>query len=463
MTQTHDLTAFKAALDGIRAHDDPKHIAARSHDYFWYSPILNDQLKDKLGDVIVVPETLDEVIRLAALIARHRLPLTLRGGGTGNYGQCVPMEGGVIMDLTRLNRVIEVTDGHVRVEAGARVSKLDDAARETGQELLMYPSTRQMATIGGFIAGGSGGIGSLRHGMLRDPGNVTYAKVITVEPEPKVIMLEGAEIQKVQHAYGTNGIVVELGLALTPAKDWIHTAALFDGYDTALRFAMSAQATGMDCYLLTAVERRCSPYSTTFGALFPADRDAIFAMVAPDEMPRFKAAAEARGGRISFAMTKPEIRENGLQPAYECGWNHTTLQALKADKGWTYLQVAYPRPFSPELVMQQMGRYGERMYWHHEMARMGGEIQVFALPLVRYNGKEDMYRLIDELEDTDGCTIFDPHVITIEDGGMKEIDDTQIEFKKQADPYGLMNPGKTRGWTADMARNDTNKQEGVNT
>lgn len=460
MSRTSDLTAFKAALGDIRFHDGQKHLEARSRDYFWYSPILNDQLKDKIGDLLVIPQSVDEVMQVASLIAKHKLPLTLRGGGTGNYGQCVPMEGGVIMDLTRLDKVLEITPGHVRVQAGARISRLDDAAHETGQELLMYPSTRQMATIGGFLAGGSGGIGSLRHGMLRDPGNVSYVKVITVEEDPQVIELHGDEIQKVQHAFGTNGIMVELGLALTPRTDWIHTAALFDGYDHALNFATQAQKDGMDCYLLTAVERRFAPYYTKFGDLFPADRDAIFAMVAPDEMDRFTAQAEAQGGRVSFAMTKDQIRAEGLQPAYECGWNHTTLQALKVDPGWTYLQVAYSRPFDVDLVMRQMARHGDDMFWHHEMARQDGDIQIFALPLVRYRGKDDMYRLIAELEETDGCTIFDPHVVTIEDGGMKEIDTTQIDFKKRADPYGLMNPGKTRGWTKDMVRRDDQHQHG---
>ncbi|MDE0211954.1 MAG: FAD-binding oxidoreductase, partial [Boseongicola sp.] len=172
-----DWAGFRSELGGIRCHDDPKFLEARSRDYYWYSPILSDQLDGLRADLVVIPETQDEVVRIAAAVARYRIPLTLRGGGTGNYGQCVPLEGGVVMDLTRLNRVIRIQPGEVRVEAGARISRLDDAARETGQELLMYPSTRQMATIGGFLAGGSGGVGSLRHGMLRDPGNVKYAKV----------------------------------------------------------------------------------------------------------------------------------------------------------------------------------------------------------------------------------------------------------------------------------------------
>ena len=92
------------------------------------------------------------------------------------------------------------------------------------------------------------------------------------------------------------------------------------------------------------------------------------------------------------------------------------------------------------------------MKWPGWTARY--RVQIFALPLVRYRGREAMYRTIAELEERDGCTVFDPHAVTIEDGGMKEIDVTQIEFKKRADPYGLMNPGKTRGWTADMVKTD---------
>ncbi|ERM01667.1 hypothetical protein Q644_20490 [Brucella intermedia 229E] len=318
----------------------------------------------------------------------------------------------------------------------------------------MYPSTRRIATIGGFFSGGSGGIGSLRHGMLRDDGNVYSVKVLTVEPEPKIIQLTGRDIHKVQHAYGTNGIILELEIGLTKSTDWIHTAALFDSYEATLNFCLKALEANLDCYLLTTVDRRFARFYTKFGELFPSDKDAVFAMIAPEEMARFEALATEFGGKISFAMTLDELHKNGLQPAYECGWNHTTLQALKAEEGWTYLQVAYPRPFDVDVVTRQIARYGETQYMHHEMARLEGEVQIFALPLVRFEGRDEMYRLIKELEQVDGCDIYDPHAYTIEDGGMKEIDSVQIEFKKLADPYGLLNPGKTRGWTADMALTD---------
>ncbi len=452
--RSYDWDGFLSEIAGIRSHNDPKQVELRSRDYFWYSPILTEDIGHFVGDLLVVPQNQEEVKRVAAAAAKYRIPITMRGGGTGNYGQCVPFEGGIILDMTKLDRIIKIEDGRVRVEAGARISRLDDAARESGQELLMYPSTRRTATIGGFVSGGSGGIGSLRHGMLRDVGSLYYAKVLTVEVEPLIIELYDADIQKVQHAYGTNGIILELEVGLTKATDWIHTAALFDSYETALNFSLKALEIKLDCYLLTTVDRRFSRFYTKFGDLFPADKDAIFAMIAPEDMSRYEALVAEFGGKVSFAMNMEDIHKNGLQPAYECGWNHTTLMALKAEPGWTYLQVAYPRPFDPALVTKQMERYGDKQYMHHEMARLEGEVQIFSLPLVRYEGRDEMYRVIEEYQEKDGCGIYDPHAYTIEDGGMKTIDTMQIDFKKLADPYGLLNPGKTSGWTEDMVKKD---------
>ncbi|HVG49117.1 MAG TPA: FAD-binding oxidoreductase, partial [Rubellimicrobium sp.] len=156
MTVTPEaMAAFRAELDGIVQHDDPKYLEARSKDYYWYSPILTELLDGRLGQVLVQPATEAEVMRVAAASAFHKIPLTVRGGGTGNYGQCVPLEGGAILDITRLDRVLEITPGRVVCEAGARIGRVEEAVAETGQMLSMFPSTKRLATMGGFIAGGS--------------------------------------------------------------------------------------------------------------------------------------------------------------------------------------------------------------------------------------------------------------------------------------------------------------------
>ena len=168
-----DWDGFKKAISGVRFEEDKDFVASRSKDYFWYSPILSEVFENKTGDMVVIPSNQEEVIRVAEAVAKYKIPLTLRGGGTGNYGQCVPLEGGVIMVMTKLDSILQFNESSVKTEAGIRISRLDDACREKGLELLMYPSTRQTATIGGFLAGGSGGCGSLRNGMLMDPGNIS--------------------------------------------------------------------------------------------------------------------------------------------------------------------------------------------------------------------------------------------------------------------------------------------------
>ena len=451
---TKQLEAFVSDIGDISYQDDAKILATKSKDYFWYSPILKEQLDDCLGQLLVLPKTEEEIITVAAAIAHHRIPLTIRGGGTGNYGQCVPTEGGVVLEITKLNKVLKISDGRVICEAGARMEQVEKAVTESGQMLSMFPSTKRLATMGGFVSGGSGGIGSLRNGMLRDGENITYLRIVTVEENPRIIELHGKDILKAQHAYGTNGIITAMDYALIPAKDWIHTIALFRDYATALVFAKQAQEENLDAFLMTVVERRFARYYRRLTDYFLPNRDAVFSMIAPEAMKNYSARVKAAGGTVSLAKTLNEMEEARLPPAWECGWNHTTLQALKLEPSvWTYLQVAYPQPFDPKLVEKQMKRYGDELFFHHEMARMDDKIQIFALPIVRWASKERTYEIIHEMEELDGCMIFDPHVITIEDGGMKDIDSTQIEFKKEADPYGLMNPGKTRGWRPEMARN----------
>jgi hypothetical protein len=151
------------------------------------------------------------------------------------------------------------------------------------------------------------------------------------------------------------------------------------------------------------------------------------------------------GGRLVVRGTEAELLAQGLPSVTECAYNHTTLEALKSDRGVTYLQVAYPGPLDAELVAAQMRRFGDELFFHHEFSRAGGELVAFALPLVQYFDEAQLRGLMQSFE-ADGCRIFDPHTYVLEDGGMKQADEAQLAFKRRADPHGLMNPGKLRAW-----------------
>src|SRR5262245_60009612 len=141
-TPRYDIAGLLADIGAIPVMTDRSVVRRRSRDYFWYSPILNKQLHGKSADVLVAPRTEEEVVRVASACVRRRIPLTPRAAGTGNYGQAVPLEGGVLLDMTGLNTIRWSKRGLVRVEVGAKMNDIDAALRTAGWELRMHPSTK---------------------------------------------------------------------------------------------------------------------------------------------------------------------------------------------------------------------------------------------------------------------------------------------------------------------------------
>src|ERR1700738_4990412 len=188
-----------------------------SRDFYWHSPILTAQLQHCLADIVVQPQSEQEIKAVAAAAAKLRIPVTVRGGGTGNYGQCGPLQGGIVLDMTRYDAIIAVEPGSIRVQAGALIASALAAALATGQQLMMYPSTMKVATVGGYLGGGFAGIGSVKHGIIRDSGMILAHKIMTIEEEPRIIELTGADVGFVFHSWGTTGVILEATLKLVPA------------------------------------------------------------------------------------------------------------------------------------------------------------------------------------------------------------------------------------------------------
>lgn len=89
--------------------------------------------------------------------------------------------------------------------------------------------------------------------------------------------------------------------------------------------------------------------------------------------------------------------------------------------------------------------FGDEVMIHLEFVRHEGAFTCIGLPIVRFSTEERLDEIIRYHEDH-GCPIFNPHAYTLEEGGMKQIDQTHLAFKREADPRGLLNPGKMLGW-----------------
>jgi FAD/FMN-containing dehydrogenase len=132
-------------------------------------------------------------------------------------------------------------------------------------------------------------------------------------------------------------------------------------------------------------------------------------------------------------------------PVFEYSWNHTTLNALKFDRSITYLQTLFPPPRHLELVERMYHHFGDEVPMHLEFVRFAGQVACFGLQIVRYTDDARLHAIID-YHNENGCPIFNPHDYTLEGGGMKRVDHQQLAFKREADPRGLLNPGKMIGW-----------------
>ncbi|HEX8374625.1 MAG TPA: FAD-binding oxidoreductase, partial [Geminicoccaceae bacterium] len=346
-----DIDALLRDLDGLDVETQPQKVKRRSRDFYWYSPILKKQLDAVTAEAVVTPRDEAEVVRILRAAYARGVPVTPRGGGTGNYGQAMPLHGGVVLDLSQMTAVKSVDHGRVRVEAGAKLADVDAATIEhSRQELRIHPSTHKTGTIGGYVAGGSSGVGSITWGLLRDRGNILGARVVTMEAEPRVLELRGADVQQVNHAYGTNGIITELEMPLAPAHRWAELILGFPDLVTAARFADALSRE--DAILKKLVSVIASPVAHDY--LFPErgiarEETVVLVMVTDLALDALHDLCRNWPARVAYEGFLDELEPN-RQPLFEYTWNHTTLHALKHDRTITYLQTLYPPPHHLERV-----------------------------------------------------------------------------------------------------------------
>jgi FAD/FMN-containing dehydrogenase len=413
-----------------------------SHDFYWYSPILRPQLVNKQGDIAVQPINVEEILAVLRFAGRHEIPVTTRGAGTGNYGQCVPLQGGIILDLSLMDKLESITEDGVAIcQPGLRLGALETEARARGWELRMYPSTLVKASIGGFLGGGSGGIGSVAHGGLRDFDTVRAFEVVTMENEPRVVLHQGAAVHEILHAWGTNGILTRIWFALTPAIAWTQATIAFDTYDAAFTLAESI-AVGAEWTkrLVTVFEWPIPSFFTPVKQVVREGKAIVLLMIATDQLALLYKAAESAGGEVTFTGAYDGPRTQPLLSDYT--WNHTTLWAMKADPAWTYLQCGFSPAECREQFRKLRERFVDEILFHIEFMKNGeGVVMPGAIPVVRFTTAARLQEMIDYCRAT-GVFVANPHVNYLEDGGRFRLDNIQLRAKQKYDPRGLLNPGK---------------------
>lgn len=447
-----------AALPALEWVTDETRLARLSQDFSWFSPVLKRQLEGKRADVAVKPKTEDEIRAVVAACARGRVPITVRGAATGNYGQIVPLEGGLLLDLSGCNAFGWAEGGVGRAQAGIRLGDFDKAAQPLGWELRWLPSTFRAATLGGLFGGGFGGAGSITYGPIAAAGNVLGARVMSVEPEPQVVELRGPEAMLVHHKWGTNGIVLELEIALAPALPWVEMIATFASLDDAHAFCITLHG-GTPGIVKKELALFAAPIPAYFPVLaehLPEGQHAVMLMVVASGEAATRELVSAHAGHVTYRKDQAEVKASNRTLVEYC-WNHTTLQALKLDKNLTYLQARFDPERQREQVKALHAELSPEVMLHLEFIRLtDGRFTCSSLPLVRFSTEARLAELARVFE-RHGVTINNAHTHLLEDGGkLRDMDraalsaaqkmaaDAAVAMKSRFDPLGLLNPGKLR-------------------
>lgn len=176
-----------------------------------------------MPEVVVKPKTAEEVAAIVKVCYEHHIPITPRGAGTGLSGGALPVYGGVVIAMSRMNQIIDIDERNfqVTVEPGVINENLQQAVKEKGLFYPPDPASKGSCFLGGNIAHASGGPRALKYGTTRD-----YVLNLEVVLPTGEIIWTGANTLKYSTGYnlthlfigseGTLGIVTKMVLKLIP-------------------------------------------------------------------------------------------------------------------------------------------------------------------------------------------------------------------------------------------------------
>lgn len=316
----HLTRALQAALPPDRLHTTPEDLAVYSYDGTW-----------SLGkpDAVVSPLSTEEVVAAVKVAAQLGIPIIPRGGGTGLAGGTVATQGGLVINLTRMNSVLEIDAANmtVTVQPGVVTANLQAEVEKHGLFYPPDPQSLRQCTIGGNIATAAGGPRCLKYGTTRD-----YVLGLQVVLADGRVIRTGGKMIKVQTGYnltqlftgseGTLGIVTEATLRLIPKPPYRGTVmAIFSRLDDAAETVNRILLAGILPLALEMMDNACirsvmayKPFGLPLDAetILLIDQDGTDNRVVSEELARIAALCK-QGGAV-------EVREAATQAESDALW-----------------------------------------------------------------------------------------------------------------------------------------------
>ncbi len=288
----------------------------------------------------------------------------------------------------------------------------------------MLPSTVG-STIGGFLAGGNGGTGSIENGFNKD-GFVISIDVAPCTDEAVLHSKTGKEALPFIHAYGISGVIAEVIVALVPRREWTGFFASFDDVVTAQQVTMALMSLDPPPRLASVDDPMTVALVVEDDAI-PQGRTSMRVILDAGCVTSAAALVESAGGRVEAVRPKA--------PAYltSLSYNHIPHRALKKRQDMVHLQIGGPG------LTQRIADVYEVLpetSLHFDGMKVRGKLVLGGMLLCRYDGVQSLYAGVAELAEL-GVHGEDPHSWTLQ-RDVELVRDAAAVF----DPEGLLNPGK---------------------
>jgi glycolate oxidase len=209
-----------------RVKTDKMERLLHNHDLAPLPPMMEMGFK-MMPDAVVRPANAKEVSAVVKLAVSEKVPVVPRGGASWGYGGAMPANGGIVVDMTTMNKVLRVDTENleVEVEAGATWEKVAEEAAKKGLFIGYYPSSKPAATIAGWIATGGIGVGTYKYGSVKD--NIRNMQVVLGDGRVVETGFDYVSDHSAGYslnslfvgAEGTLGLVTKVTLKAMPAPD----------------------------------------------------------------------------------------------------------------------------------------------------------------------------------------------------------------------------------------------------
>lgn len=439
-----------------------ENVLRSKEDLLCYS--YDAQLKESLPDAVVIPEDKYQIAEVLKYANTEGIPVIPRGAGTGLCGGSVPVEGGIVLLLRKLNKIIEIDKDNLLavVEPGVVTGELQSRVDELGLMYPPYPSSYKTSTIGGNVATNAGGLRGLKYGVTKD-----YVLELEVVSPTGEIFKTGARTLKSVSGYdltrlitgseGTLGVITQITLKLLPKPEFTKSMlGVFEDIRQAAKTVTEIVNAGIIPSTLEIMD------ATTINAVedfrhvgLPKDADAVLLIEVDGVREAVEKEAERvieiarENGAISVKIAKDETERENLWEA-----RASALPSLARIRPTTILEDAtVPRSKITEMITA-IQEIAEKYQIKIGTFGHAGDGNLHPTILTDEKDAEEMERVEAAITEIFRKTLSLGGTLTGEHGiGISKAPFLKLEtgpealeimkgIKKTLDPNNILNPGK---------------------